>query len=61
MPVITVETAKLNLQQKKEMVAELTESAARITGISKDAFYVFLKENDLQNVGVGGKLLREED
>ena len=42
------------------LVSEFTESAARITGIPKEAFYVFLKENTTDNVGVGGKLLSEK-
>lgn len=60
MPVITLETASLNTEQKKMLVSEFTESAARITGIPKEAFYVFLKENTTDNVGVGGKLLSEK-
>ncbi len=60
MPVITLETASLNTEQKKMLVSEFTESAARITGIPKEGFYVFLKENTTDNVGVGGKLLSEK-
>lgn len=60
MPVITLETASLNTEQKKMLVSELTESAVRITGIPKEAFYVFLKENSADNVGVGGELLSEK-
>ena len=57
MPVITLETASLNTEQKKLLVSEFTESAARITGIPKESFYVFLKENNADNVGVGGELI----
>ena len=60
MPVITLEMAFLNTEQKKMLVSELTASAARITGIPKEAFYVFLKENNADNVGVGGELLSEK-
>lgn len=60
MPVITFETAKLTKEQKHLLAKEFTESAARITGLPAEAFYVFLKENELENVGVGGKLLSEK-
>ena len=60
MPVITLETSFLNTEQKKMLVSELTASAARITGIPKETFYVFLKENNADNVGVGGELLSEK-
>ena len=55
MPVITLETASLSTEQKRALVLEFTESAARITGIPKEGFYVFLKENSMDNIGVGGK------
>lgn len=59
MPVITFEADKLTHDQKKQIVKEFTESAARVTHIPAEAFYVFLKENEPTNVGVGGKLLSE--
>ena len=49
MPVITLEAASLNKEQKKQLVKEFTESAARIMNMPK--------ENALDNVGVGGILL----
>lgn len=57
MPVITLETSKLAREQKVQLVKEFTESAARITGIPAEGFYVFLKENETENVGIGGHLL----
>ena len=60
MPVITLETAFIKKEKKKMLVSELTASAARITGIPKETFYVFLKENNADNVGVGGELLSEK-
>ncbi len=59
MPVITFEAAKLTKEQKQELAREFTETAARVTGLPKEGFYVFLKENDLDNVGVGGQLLSD--
>ena len=42
------------------LVSELTASAARITGIPKETFYVSSKMNNADNVGVGGELLSEK-
>ncbi|WP_276818991.1 4-oxalocrotonate tautomerase DmpI [Mailhella massiliensis] len=61
MPVITLEAASLNKDQKKQLVEEFTESAARIMNMPKASFYVFLKENLTDNVGVGGVLLSEKN
>lgn len=60
MPVITLEASKLTKEQKQLLAKEFTESASRITGIPPEAFYVFLKENELENIGVGGKLLSDK-
>lgn len=59
MPVITLEAAILTKEQKQQLVKEFTETAARITGLSEEAFYVFLKENPIDNIGVGGKLISD--
>lgn len=61
MPVVTFEAAHLSIEQKRQLVAEFTETAARITKLPKEAIFVFLKENDPDNVGVGGILLSEKD
>ncbi len=60
MPVVTFEVARLNREQKKQLVAEFTETAARVTGLPRESIFVFLKENCADNVGVGGVLLSEK-
>lgn len=60
MPVITFEAAKLTKEQKQIIVKEFTESASRVTGLPREGFYVFIKENSLENVGVGGQLLSDK-
>ena len=60
MPVVTFEAAHLSVEQKRQLVAEFTESAARVTGLPKESIFVFLKENSTDNVGVGGVLLSEK-
>lgn len=60
MPVITFESAKLTKEQKRVIAKEFTDTAAKVTGLPADAFYVFIKENDFDNVGVGGILLSDK-
>ena len=59
MPVITVEAASLDMEQKRRLASELTDVAARILGMPEETIYVFLKENPLENISVGGRLLSE--
>lgn len=60
MPVITLEGAKLTKEQKSKLVKELTASAAKIMNASEQAFIVLLKENEKENIGVGGQLLSDK-
>lgn len=59
MPVITLEAARLTREQKRQLVREFTESASRIMQMPADLFYVFLKESDPDNIGVGGTILSD--
>ena len=60
MPVITLGAARLTKEQKQQLAEGFTASAARIMKMPEEAFYVFLKENSLDNVGVGGTLLSDK-
>lgn len=59
MPVITFEIAQLTYEQKQVIAKEFTDTASKVTGIPRDDFYVFIKENVPDNVGIGGVLLSE--
>ncbi len=59
MPVITLEISKLNRDQKQQLVREMTQSVVNITKLPPETVTVFLKENELDNIGFGGKLLSE--
>ncbi|WML33522.1 4-oxalocrotonate tautomerase DmpI [Clostridium sp. OS1-26] len=59
MPVITLEGSKLSKEQKSKLVSELTTSAAKIMNIPEKAFVVLVKENEKENIGVGGQLISE--
>ena len=60
MPGIIFEGPKLNKNQKRQLVKEFTKVASEVTKIPESAFIVTIKENDLDNVGVGGMLLSEK-
>ncbi|MGC9150236.1 MAG: 4-oxalocrotonate tautomerase DmpI [Microbacter sp.] len=60
MPVISVEGSKLTKDQKRELIASLTEVASNIMKINKEAYVVVIKENEMDNVGVGGIMLSEK-
>lgn len=60
MPVITVEATKLTKEQKRELVKELTISAAKIINVPEQIVTVYVKENEMDNIGVGGQLLSDQ-
>ena len=57
MPMIVFDGPRLSKEQKAEIARDFTETGARVTGIRKEAFVVIIKENDPENIGVGGELL----
>ena len=59
MPSITLDIAPLTMEQKVQLVKEFAESASRITGIDRNAFYVFINEFPRDCIGVGGTLLSD--
>ncbi len=59
MPVIILEAGKLNKDQKKQLVKEFTDTASRVMNVSEQAFIVLLKENEMDNIGLGGQLLSD--
>jgi 4-oxalocrotonate tautomerase len=59
MPVITVEGAHLSYEQKKLLIESLTKIASAIMGVSEKNYIVLLKENDADNIGLGGTVLSQ--
>ncbi len=59
MPVIKLEIGKqgLTTDQKKQLIERLTDTAAEITRIHKQAFTVYINEYADENIGVGGVTL----
>ena len=59
MPLISIEAVHPTKEQKEKLIAELTKTASSILGVDEKFFYVLVKENDLDNWGVGGKSLAQ--
>ncbi|RLG72700.1 MAG: 4-oxalocrotonate tautomerase [Thermoprotei archaeon] len=57
MPVIIFEGPKLTVEQKEELIKLFTSAAEKVTGIKREAFIVLIKENEPDNIGVGGEPL----
>jgi len=58
MPTIRVDGPKItDLDKKRKLVKKLTDVASEIYGIDKERFVIILRENEPENVGVGGELL----
>ena len=57
MPFINVEAAKVSKEQKEKLIADITRVASEDLGVPEEFFYVLIKENELDNWGVGGKTL----
>lgn len=60
MPAIIMELAPLDKEKKARLVSEVTESVSRATGLPPQSIFIFIKENSLENIGVGGQLLADK-
>lgn len=61
MPNIVFDGPELTKDKKKQLIEQFTASASEITGIPVQAFVVIVKENKLENIGVGGQLLADRE
>lgn len=59
MPLINVEVGKLSREQKLELIARLSRTAAEITRIPLNAFMVVINELEDDNIGIGGRTIGE--
>ncbi|HHW56294.1 MAG TPA: 4-oxalocrotonate tautomerase [Clostridia bacterium] len=60
MPFITIEGPdNLSKETKAKLISELTKTASQILNIPTNAFSVIIKENNPDNIGVGGIPLSE--
>lgn len=61
MPVINVDLGlgQINEGQKKQLIDRITADAVDITGIPVEKFTMFIHELPLENIGVGGKTVKD--
>jgi len=57
MPFITLEAGRMDKETKEKLISGFTKVASETLGISEEAFIVLIKENDMDNWGIGGKVL----
>jgi 4-oxalocrotonate tautomerase len=56
---ITFEAGQLPKEVKAELIRQLTEVSAKVTGISKELFYVSIRELPDDDIAVGGVTVTE--
>lgn len=59
MPTITISLNNTSEEKKKRLIENLSQEAATITEIPLEHFNVFVREHPHENIGVGGKTLKE--
>ncbi|RFU71517.1 4-oxalocrotonate tautomerase [Peribacillus saganii] len=59
MPYIQFDGPVLSKEKKAELVEEFTKVSREVLNMPEQAFTVIIRENESDNVGVGGKLLSE--
>lgn len=59
MPNIIYEAGQLSREKKSELIRALTQTAAGITAVPATSFNVLIKENPIENWGIGGEPLEE--
>jgi 4-oxalocrotonate tautomerase len=58
MPTITIAMDHTTEEIKKQLVENLTKVACEITQYPADHFFVYIQEYPTENIGVGGKTLK---
>ena len=61
MPVIRIEMFKRTLEQKRELVKELTDSFIKTCGANKEAIKILITEVDKEEWASGGLLTSDKD
>ena len=58
MPNITFDGPRIeDLAKKRELIRTVTDAAVKAYGLPKQAMVILIKENNPENVGIGGELL----
>ena len=59
MPVIVFESGELKKEVKAELIQQLTDVSAKVTGIPKELFFVSIHELPDEDIAVGGVTVKE--
>jgi len=61
MPIINIDLGQgqTTEDQKKQLILRMTADAAEITGMQRENFITFINEFPLENIGVGGRTVKE--
>lgn len=59
MPTITIAMDQTSEEKKKLLIEKLTSEASIITGYPPAFFYVYIQEYPAENIGAGGKTVKE--
>jgi len=61
MPVINIDLGlgQTSESQRKQLISRITADAVEITGITAEKFTMIINEIPLENIGVGGKTVKE--
>jgi 4-oxalocrotonate tautomerase len=58
MPIVTIEASKLKgIDLKRNLVKEVTDALEKAYKLPRDKYIVVIKENELENIAVGGELI----
>lgn len=61
MPVINIDGPKVqDINKKKEFVQQVTKAASEFYNLPEQSIVIMLKENNPENVSVGGSLISEK-
>ncbi len=61
MPVVTVDGGHLDVEKKRQLCREITDALANAYGLPRSAYVVLIRENEAENVGVGGELICDRE
>lgn len=59
MPTITIAMDQTSEEKKKQLIENLTREAAKVTGYPPEFFYIYVHEYPAENIGAGGKTVKE--
>ncbi len=59
MPTIIIEGPPIDVDKKRALVKQMTETASDVYELPREIMHVLIKENPPDNVGVGGQLLTD--